>query len=114
MRKSTAYLLFFALNAAGLLLLLVLQPSAGSSAHMNSAEEKLRLVRELTLTDLCLFTEARYTRHVSQADLHSAFQDHPAALDHFPSGSMLLPPLHLQRVLSENLESSPGHGVKGR
>ena len=50
------------------------------------------LVERLKLTDLCLFTEARYTRHPSQADLHSAFQDHPAAFEHFPSGSLLPPP----------------------
>ncbi len=54
------------------------------------------LVRQLQLTDLCLFTEARYTRHPSQADLHSAFQDHPLALEHFPSGSLLLPPANLR------------------
>ena len=36
----------------------------------------------LGLTDLALFTEARYTRHPSQADLQSAFQDHPVALEH--------------------------------
>ncbi|MGJ5819137.1 hypothetical protein [Paludibaculum fermentans] len=46
----------------------------------------------LKLTDLCLLPEARYTRHLSQADLHSAFQDHPAALEHFPSGSLVPPP----------------------
>jgi len=50
------------------------------------------LVRELHLTDLCLFTEARYTRHLSQADWQTPFQDHPAALEHFPSGSLLSPP----------------------
>ncbi|MAE71529.1 MAG: hypothetical protein CME06_13810 [Gemmatimonadetes bacterium] len=50
-----------------------------------------RLVRRLGLTDLALFTEARYTRHPSQADLHSAFQDHPISLDHFPSGSLVAP-----------------------
>lgn len=49
------------------------------------------LVRSLELTDLCLSTEARYTRHLSQADRHAAFQDHPVALEHFPSGSLLLP-----------------------
>jgi hypothetical protein len=26
-------------------------------------------------------------RHPSQADLHSAFQDHPVSLEHFPAGS---------------------------
>lgn len=53
------------------------------------------LVRELGLTDLSLFTEARYTRHPSQTDRHTAFQDHPAALEHFPTGSFMRPP-HLE------------------
>lgn len=51
-----------------------------------------RLVRQLGLTDLALFTEARYTRHPSQADLNTPFQDHPLGLEHFPSGSLLAPP----------------------
>ena len=50
------------------------------------------LARELGLTDLSLFTEARYTRHPSQADGHTPFQDHPAALEHFPTGALLPPP----------------------
>ena len=54
------------------------------------------LVRDLGLTDLALFTEARYTRHLSQADLHTAFQDHPLAFEHFPSGSLHVPPPHLR------------------
>ena len=54
------------------------------------------LVRDLALTDLALFTEARYTRHLSQADLHSAFQDHPLALEHFPTGALAGPPPHLR------------------
>ena len=53
----------------------------------------------LGLVDLALFTEARYTRHPVQADLHSAFQDHPLALEHFPSGS-LLPP-HYEPLVRE-------------
>jgi hypothetical protein len=51
------------------------------------------LVRQLGLSDLALFTEARYTRHPSQADLHSAFQDHPMSFDYFPSGSLIAPPI---------------------
>ncbi len=49
-------------------------------------------VSELQLTDLCLFTEARYTRHPTQADLHTPFQDHPLSFDHFPSASLIGPP----------------------
>jgi hypothetical protein len=57
--------------------------------------ERAALAARLGLTDLALFTEARYTRHPSQADLHSAFQDHPLALEHFPTGSLLPPPAAL-------------------
>jgi hypothetical protein len=46
------------------------------------------IARRLELTDLCLFLEARYTRHPSQADRFSPFQEHPGALEHFPSGSL--------------------------
>ncbi|WP_310451913.1 hypothetical protein [Sulfuritalea sp.] len=61
--------------------------------------ERTRLVAQLRLTDLALFTEARYTRHPSQADLHSAFQDHPLALEHFPTGSLIPPPAGLLKVM---------------
>lgn len=49
------------------------------------------LSTQLGLSDLALFTEARYTRHPSMADLHTPFQDHPVSLDHFPSGSFIAP-----------------------
>lgn len=55
-------------------------------------------VRALGLTDLCLSTEARYTRHLSQADYHTPFQDHPVALEHFPSGTLIAPPPHLRHA----------------
>ncbi len=61
----------------------------------NDANGMAALVARLRLTDLALFTEARYTRHPSQADLHSAFQDHPLALEHFPTGSLIAPPAGL-------------------
>jgi hypothetical protein len=57
-----------------------------------------KVVKELELTDLSLFTEARYTRHLSQADLFSAFQDHPVSLEHFPAGSIAGPPARLRRL----------------
>lgn len=54
------------------------------------------LTQELGLTDLVLVTEARYLRHLSLSDRHSAFQDHPLALEHFPSGAVLGVPAHLR------------------
>lgn len=50
--------------------------------------ENRQLVKDLGLTDLALWTGARYTRHLSQADLFSAFQDSMGALEHFPEGSL--------------------------
>lgn len=81
----------FALVAAGLVLSGLTLADA-VLAGGGRLQERVRLAATLGLTDLALFTEARYTRHPSQADLHSAFQDHPMALDHFPSGSFFAPP----------------------
>lgn len=39
------------------------------------------------LTDLCIATEARYTRHPAVSDPLAPFMDHPGAFEHFPSGS---------------------------
>ncbi|MHC1743308.1 MAG: hypothetical protein AB9873_09795 [Syntrophobacteraceae bacterium] len=61
-------------------------------------EEKRKLVKKLCLTDLCLFTDARYTRHPTMADLHTSFQDYPMSLEHFTSGSLMAPPPHLRRT----------------
>jgi hypothetical protein len=55
------------------------------------ANPTVAMVQALHLTDFALFTEARYTRHLSQADAFSAFQDGPVALEHFPAGSLVQP-----------------------
>ncbi len=88
MRKAD---LFLSGLAVGLLLLALTfaDAAARSRGAQGELERRAALVARLGLTDLALFTEARYTRHPSQADLHSAFQDHPMALDHFPSGSIV-------------------------
>lgn len=96
MRPSTAALLVIgALTAAAAGIFIVAAQS--TAAHAPRLEATRGLVERLGLTDLALFTEARYTRHPSQADLHSALQDHPAGFDHFPSGSLLPPPASLTR-----------------
>ena len=94
-RKSTGFLIL--LFVGGLVMggLLLIQPRLQRGDYERGLAKRKHLVRELQLTDLCLFTEARYTRHLSQADLHSPFQDYPMALEHFPSGSLVLPPDHL-------------------
>ena len=90
MRRSSAFLIL----TAGLVAL-----SAIASAHAvyrrrssgREIEAKQILVRRLGLTDICLFTEASYTRHPSQADAFTPFQDHPLSFEHFPSGSFVPP-----------------------
>lgn len=91
MRKSTLFILF---TVASLFLVGALSLHASNSRTTGEAGRIYRsqLVAELGLTDLCLFTEARYTRHLSMADNHAAFQDHPVALEHFPSGALTTPP----------------------
>lgn len=95
MRKSDFFVLFIALNITLLLMMGLHALSAQESAQL-ALQEKGTLVRQLELTDLCLFTDARYTRHPAMADLHSAFQDMPMSFDHFPSGSIMPPPPHLR------------------
>jgi len=74
------------------MLILLLAAHALTGRQLSSAcAENTDLARRLKLTDLCLFTEARYTRHPSMADNHAAFQEHPSSFDHFPSGSFLMP-----------------------
>ncbi|TAN67008.1 MAG: hypothetical protein EPN17_12325 [Methylobacter sp.] len=91
MRNSS--LLFMYLSSGVLLLSLSLVHAFFSArGQQENLGEKAALVKTLQLTDLCLFIEARYTRHLSQADLNTAFQDHPLSLEHFPSGSFTQPP----------------------
>jgi hypothetical protein len=90
MRKSSFWFWYLAVSSV----LLVIAFAHGTYRREQSYESlraTAALVRDLELTDLCLFTEARYTRHPSQADLHTPFQDHPLSLEHFPSGSLVTP-----------------------
>ncbi len=96
MRKSNAYILFIGATfvLAGLMFLHSALTQEESIQRTAAVRE---MVRKLELTDLCLFTDAKYTRHPSMADFHSAFQDAPMSFDHFPSGSIMTPPPHLKR-----------------
>ncbi len=95
-RNSTLFLA----GTASLFLLFVAM--LGHSLHARTAAapllaRKAQLVRELELTDLCLFTEASYTRHLAMTDLNTPFQDAPFSFEHFPTGALVRPPEHLVR-----------------
>jgi len=89
-RRSDLFALGAAV-AAALSLAAVLHARAERRARSAEVEAMAGLARRLGLTDLALFNEARYTRHLSQADRFAPFQDHPVALEHFPSGSVVAP-----------------------
>ena len=107
---------FLAVIAA--LVSLVLLAGLDAARRHSGAEARFAanraLARWFVLTDPCLFTDARYTRHPSLADHHSAFQDYPLALEHFPSGSLVLPPAHLTSFSSggEDVPPTPGSGPR--
>jgi hypothetical protein len=96
MRRSTLYI-FFTLFNLGFFALMLLHLRHGQASAQAELLTRARMVKELRLTDLCLFTEARYTRNPAMADLFSALQDHPFALEHFPSGSLVSPPGFVSR-----------------
>ncbi len=95
-RKSTCFLTFLALNLLALLAIAA-DLASSSSATARAIVEQRALVKSLALTDLVLFTDARYTRNPAMADLHSPFQDSPSSFEHFPSGSLLYPPVTVRK-----------------
>lgn len=64
------------------------EPQTGRTIKPEAAKE---LVNRLLLTDFAIWTEARYTRHPSQTDFFTPFQEFPSALEHFPAGSVIAP-----------------------
>ena len=85
-----------------LILALLVTPGYFSTGRTEPARRCNRqLVKVFKLTDMAIWTGARYTRHLSQADTFSAFQDSMGALEHFPEGA--LAPLPMM-----NRPSKPG------
>jgi hypothetical protein len=91
MSRCQGFLLLLAVSTA-IFAGLLLQGAALTSGHdREHLPELRRLGAALALTDLALWSEARYTRHPSQADLFTPFQDFPGAPEHFPAGSVIGP-----------------------
>ena len=97
MRKSRLFLLFLAACVV-LLALMFAHASFQVRTGAASLQARAEFAGQLGLTDLCLFTEASYTRHLSQADLHTPFQNDPVSLEHFPSGSLAMPPAVVRKI----------------
>ena len=77
----------------GAALVLAVAGSTDEHIHRQTRDVNRLLVRELLLTDLALSPGTSYTRHPSQADLFAPHSEHPAAIEHFPAGSIVPPPV---------------------
>lgn len=95
MRKSTAFCSFFLILCLLFAGTLIEAMTRAPDLTANNTS-RIRWVKTLGLADPALFTEAAYIRHLSQADRHMPFQEHPGALDHFPGGALIGPPDHLR------------------
>lgn len=91
LRKSILFLAIVGIEVGLLAGFALYARFSGIGAAPPELRGRRELVEQLTLTDPALWTEARYTRHPSQTDFASPFQDFPASLDHFPAGSILAP-----------------------
>jgi len=106
MNKHRAFIVFTVFEIATLLSLLVYGSARLATETSTSIPAKRSLARQLALTDLAIWTEARYTRHPSQADSFAPFQDYPSSLEHFPAGSIVGPPDRL--IAPDRAARSPG------
>ena len=96
LRARRTTLVFAVIAGLGLALVgAAVHARLSGAAAVARLEATGRLVAALGLSDLALFTEARYTRHPTMADLHTPFQDHPVSFEHFPSGTFVPPPFGL-------------------
>jgi len=91
MIKHKLFLGFTFLEILILSVMFLYSQIAVSAQNRSEVPAKRELVKYLKLTDLSLWTEARYTRNPSQADVFTAFQDFPSSLEHFPAGSIIGP-----------------------
>lgn len=110
MHKHRAFFVFTLLEIAILVSLLAWGSARRAQHSSTSIPARRALARQLALTDLAIWTEARYTRHPSQADGFAAFQDFPSSLEHFPAGSIVGPP---ERLTGSDREP-PSPASRGR
>jgi len=89
MTKSRVFLIITAIQIIVLIGLVVRSQMVLRVRLADEIPQKRELVKRLELTDLAIWTEARYTRHPSQADFFAPFQDGPSSLEHFPAGSVV-------------------------
>ncbi|HSO24804.1 MAG TPA: hypothetical protein VLT81_18005 [Chondromyces sp.] len=89
---TRAAILLVAVEAAVVVVLSIGGAARGGRKQEQHRDINRTLVRELRLTDLALAPGTSYTRHPSQSDSFAPHSEHPAAIEHFPAGSVMQPP----------------------
>ena len=89
---TRAAILLVAVEAAVVVVLSIGGAARGGRKQEQHRDINRTLVRELRLTDLALAPGTSYTRHPSQSDSFAPHNEHPAAIEHFPAGSVMQPP----------------------
>ena len=89
MAKARIFLIITVTQVAVLIGLVIQCRVILNTRLVDELPHQRELVKRLELTDLAIWTEARYTRHPSQADFFAPFQDGPSSLEHFPAGSVV-------------------------
>jgi hypothetical protein len=87
--RHRLFLLVTAVEVAVVVALVAHARGVAADLAATDIPAKRAVAARLGLTDLAIWTEARYTRHPSQTDLFSPFQDFPSSLEHFPAGSVV-------------------------
>ena len=90
-RRSDRAFLVLGLLAAGLAATW-LDGARLRNQRQAAADRNLRVAGELGLTDICLFGDAPWLRHLSGADVLGSMQDIPGGFDFTRSGSIVGPP----------------------
>lgn len=97
MMRISTYAAFFILFLISAVAFTFVENSRRVNNSAVNRDLNAKWVTVLELTDLALFTEASYTRHLSQSDRHTPFRNHPMAFEHFPSGTLVKAPAHLKQ-----------------
>ncbi|MEJ2052336.1 MAG: hypothetical protein P8X42_00335 [Calditrichaceae bacterium] len=79
------------ISALTLIIAIFLIKSSSESKLNTGTTRKAAIASRFLLTDLCLSTESRHTRRLSQPELIAPFQDAPGYMDHFPSSTFIQP-----------------------
>jgi hypothetical protein len=91
MTKSKIFIGFTLIEIFLLLSLFLFASAERQTNREIKLDSERELVGQLQLTDFAIWTEARYTRHPSQTDFFSPFQEFPSSFEHFPAGSVIAP-----------------------